>query len=71
MLKLYIQTTEAFKRLRSDTAGVVSFEYVIVAACIVAAVSAAFGTTAQTGIGKVLSDSITTISTKVSTAVGA
>ena len=44
MLKYYIKTTEALKNLRSDTAGVVSFEYVIVAACIVAAVAAAFGT---------------------------
>ena len=66
MLKLYIQTTEAFKRLASDRDGVVSFEYVIVAACIVAAVSAAFGTGTATGIGKILSTSIGTISTAVS-----
>ncbi|MBR0900601.1 hypothetical protein JQ616_37085 [Bradyrhizobium tropiciagri] len=71
MLKSYIKVTEGLKRLRTDKDGVVSFEYVIVAACVVAAVSAAFGTTAQTGIGKVLSDSITSISTAVSTAVGA
>ncbi|NEV00857.1 Flp family type IVb pilin [Bradyrhizobium uaiense] len=71
MLKLYIQTTEAFKRLRSDTDGVVSFEYVIVAACIVAAVSAAFGTGTASGIGSVLSTSITTIAGKVATAVSA
>ena len=71
MLKLYIQTTEAFKRLRSDAAGVVSFEYVIVAACIVAAVAAAFGTGTTTGIGSVLSASITTIAGKVATAVSA
>ena len=32
------------ERLRADKDGVVSFEYVIVAACIVAAVAAAFGT---------------------------
>ena len=44
MLKYYIKTTEALKRLRTDNDGVVSFEYVIVAACIVAAVAAAFGT---------------------------
>ncbi|MBP1298566.1 Flp family type IVb pilin [Bradyrhizobium elkanii] len=71
MLKLYIQTTEAFKRLRSDKDGVVSFEYVIVAACIVAAVSAAFGTGTASGIGSVLSTSITTIAGKVATAVSA
>ena len=44
MLKYYIKTTEALKRLRTDKDGVVSFEYVIVAACIVAVVAAAFGT---------------------------
>jgi pilus assembly protein Flp/PilA len=43
MLKYYVKTTEALKRLRADQDGVVSFEYVIVAACIVAAVIAAFG----------------------------
>ncbi|MFQ3453774.1 hypothetical protein PMN64_10710 [Bradyrhizobium sp. UFLA01-814] len=71
MLKLYIQTTEAFKRLRTDADGVVSFEYVIVAACIVAAVSAAFGTGTASGIGSVLNASITTIASKVATAVSA
>jgi len=71
MLKLYIQTTEAFRRLRSDNDGVVSFEYVIVAACIVAAVSAAFGTGTASGIGSVLNASITTIASKVATAVSA
>ena len=41
MLKYYIETV---KRLRTDKDGVVSFEYVIVAACIIGAVAAAFGT---------------------------
>jgi hypothetical protein len=62
MLKYYIKTTEALKSLRKDTAGVVSFEYVIVAACVVAAVVAAFGGTSATsiqgaltgGIGKII-----------------
>ncbi|MGY4161286.1 MULTISPECIES: hypothetical protein [unclassified Bradyrhizobium] len=71
MLKLYIQTTEAFKRLRSDTAGVVSFEYVIVAACIVAAVAAAFGTTAGGGIGAALTSAIGKITAAVNTATSA
>ena len=42
MLKNYIETV---KRLRTDKDGVVSFEYVIVAACVVAAVALAFGKT--------------------------
>ena len=41
MLKNYIETV---KRLSTDKDGVVSFEYVIVAACIIGAVAAAFGT---------------------------
>ncbi|MHC6152488.1 hypothetical protein RX327_15680 [Bradyrhizobium sp. BEA-2-5] len=71
MLQPYIKIVEGLKRLRSDKNGVVSFEYVIVAACVVAAVAAAFGTSTSTGIGKVLSDSISTISTAVTNAVSA
>ena len=68
MLKFYIQSTEALKRLRDDQDGVVSFEYVIVAACIVAAVAAAFGTDATSGIGAALSAAISAIASKVATA---
>src|SRR2546430_16726772 len=41
MLKFY---GEMMKRLSTDEDGVVSFEYIIVAACIIGAVVAAFGT---------------------------
>ena len=41
MLKNYLKSV---KRLSTDEDGVVSFEYVIVAACIIAVVAAAFGT---------------------------
>jgi pilus assembly protein Flp/PilA len=58
MLKYYVKTTEALKRLRTDKDGVVSFEYVIVAVCIIAAVLAAYGTTTGTGIGSALSGGI-------------
>ncbi|KJC60237.1 hypothetical protein UP10_13930 [Bradyrhizobium sp. LTSPM299] len=68
MLKSFLRTTEALKRLRTDRDGVVSFEYVIVAACIVAAVAAAFGTTTATGIGQVLTTAITAIGTAIATA---
>ncbi|MGY2845151.1 pilus assembly protein Flp/PilA [Bradyrhizobium sp. USDA 4509] len=71
MLKIYIQTTEAFKRLASDKDGVVSFEYVIVAACIVAAVAAAFGTSTSSGVGSALSSAIGKITTAVNNAVSA
>ena len=44
MLKHYINTREALLRLSTDKDGVVSLEYVIVAACVVAVVIAAFNT---------------------------
>jgi len=61
MLKYYIKSTEAIKRLRADQAGVVSFEYIIVAACIIGAVAAAFGTGATGAIGTALSGGIKSI----------
>ena len=68
MLKYYIKTREALLRLRTDNDGVVSFEYVIVACCIVAAVAAAFGTTTGTGIGAALSAGITNLTTAFASA---
>jgi len=43
MLKYFVEKTEALKRLRTDNDGVVSFEYIIVAASIIAVVTLAFG----------------------------
>ena len=63
MLKYYVKTSEALKRLRTDKDGVVSFEYVIVAFCIVGAVSLAFGTGTTSGIGAALSGGIATLTT--------
>ena len=70
MLKTYIGIREAALRLRDNQDGVVSFEYVIVAACIVGAVAAAFGTGATTGIGKALSDAIAGVVGKVTAVTG-
>ena len=70
MLKFYIKATEALKPLRSDNAGVVSFEYVIVAACVVAAVGLAFGAGGTGPISSALSAAISSISAKVISAVG-
>ena len=69
MLKYYIKTTEAFKNLRADQSGVVSFEYIIVAACIIGAVAAAFGTGATGAIGTALSGGIASIVAKFNAAV--
>ncbi|MGW1423444.1 Flp family type IVb pilin [Bradyrhizobium manausense] len=68
MFKLYVQAAEALRDFRADKDGVVSFEYVIVAACIVGAVAAAFGTDATTGIGAALKTAITSITTAVTNA---
>jgi pilus assembly protein Flp/PilA len=65
MLKYYIATTEALKSLRDDSKGVVSFEYVIVAACIVGAVIVAFGT----GTNGTISTALTTAIGKIATAI--
>ena len=44
MLKYYVKTRDMLERLREDKDGVVSFEYLIVAFCIVTVVAAVFGT---------------------------
>ena len=67
MLKYYIKTTEALNRLRTDNDGVVSFEYVIVAACIIAVVSLGFGTGGP--LQTALTTAITTVGTALTTAV--
>jgi hypothetical protein len=43
MLELYLKTTEALKHLWANKDGMVSFEYIIVAACVIAVVSFVFG----------------------------
>jgi len=69
MLKYYVKTRDVLERLRNDKDGVVSFEYVIVAICIVAAVAAAFGTTASGGIGAALVTGIGDLTTQFATAI--
>jgi pilus assembly protein Flp/PilA len=71
MLKYYIKASELVTRLREDKDGVVSFEYIIVAACIVAAVGLAFGGGAASPIVVALTKGITAIATALTAAVGA
>jgi Flp pilus assembly pilin Flp len=61
MVKFYVKASDLLERLRRDQDGVVSFEYIIVAACIIGAVAAAFGTTAAGGIGAALTSGLTKI----------
>jgi pilus assembly protein Flp/PilA len=68
MLKYYVKTIEALKRLRADADGVVSFEYIIVAFCIVTAVAAVFGTGTTTGVGGALNTALGTVISAFNTA---
>jgi pilus assembly protein Flp/PilA len=65
MLKYYIKTREAVQRLRTDKDGVVSFEYVVVAACVVGAVLLAFGT----GTGGAIESALTGAIGKITGAI--
>ena len=56
MLNLYGQAFDLLARLRASRDGVVSFEYIIVAVCIITAVGVAFGP----GTGSVISAALTT-----------
>ena len=67
MLNYYIKTTEALKRLRTDKDGVVSFEYIIVAALIIGVVGAAFANTGP--LNTALVNGITAVSTALNTAI--
>jgi hypothetical protein len=69
MFEYYIATTEAWKRLRADQDGVVSFEYIIVAVCIIGAVSAVFGIGAGGAIGQALTGGINAITTAFNNAI--
>jgi Flp pilus assembly pilin Flp len=69
MLKIYVRASDLLASLRSDKRGVVSFEYVIVAACIVGAVGLAFGAGASGPIATALTAAITKVSTALGTAV--
>jgi hypothetical protein len=61
MLRSYIKAAAALTQLLTDRKGVVSFEYVIVAACIVATVGAAFNTGTSDLIGTTLTNAITAV----------
>ena len=63
MLKFYVKASETLRQLRSDKAGVVSFEYVIVAAAVITVVVAAFATTGANTIGGALTTGIGKITT--------
>jgi hypothetical protein len=69
MLKYYLKSKEALMNLRADQDGVVSFEYIIVAVCIVGAVGAVFGGGAGGQIGLALTNGITAITNAFAAAI--
>jgi pilus assembly protein Flp/PilA len=69
MLKFYVQASDLLERLRRDQDGVVSFEYIIVAVCIVTVVGAVFGGGAGGTIGTALTGGIASITGAFATAV--
>ncbi|MDI3559133.1 Flp family type IVb pilin [Bradyrhizobium sp. Arg816] len=70
MSRYHVKCMNALKRLRTDKDGVVSFEYVMLAACMVGAVSAALGTGANGNVANVLTSGVGAISAAISAAVG-
>ena len=61
MVMLYVKARDALKRLPTDQNGIVSFEYIIVGACVVAAVVAAFGSGTSGAIHDALTAGINNI----------
>ena len=61
MLKYYIKTKETLKRLRGDEDGVVSFEYIIVATCIIIVVIAVYNGTGANSISGALSTGVSKV----------
>jgi hypothetical protein len=70
--KYCLRTAGALKRLVADKDGTVSFEYVLVAAAIIGAVVAAFGTAAGNGpLHDALANALNTVVANFKAAVGA
>jgi pilus assembly protein Flp/PilA len=65
MLKYYVKVSETLRQLRSDAKGVVSFEYIVVAASVVAAVVAVFATAGPDGIQTALENGIKAITKQI------
>ena len=66
LLNYFIRTTEALKRLRADHYGLASFEYIIVATCIVIVVIAVYSGAGGNSISGALSSGFD----KIVTAMG-
>jgi Flp pilus assembly pilin Flp len=67
LLNYFIKTTEALKRLRADHDGEVSFEYIIVATCIVSIVFAAYTSAGANSISGAMNSGFVKISAAMNT----
>ena len=67
MLKYYIKSTEALRRLRPDQDGALSFEYVVLAFCIVATVILVFNPAGNSTMSNALNKAINNIVAKLPT----
>ncbi|MCA6122768.1 hypothetical protein J6500_12800 [Bradyrhizobium sp. WSM 1704] len=70
MLRYFTDTDRALKRLLADNGGVASFEYVVLAACIIAITAAVFSAGGTGSIQATLSSALNTIAGAVTSAVG-
>jgi pilus assembly protein Flp/PilA len=68
MLKFYVKANDLLERLRTDKDGVVSFEYIVVAALVIAAVGVAYSTGAV-NIQTVLTGGVGTLATNFTNAL--
>jgi hypothetical protein len=69
-MRYFLKAADTLKHLLADQDGVVSFEYIIVAACIVGAVAAAFGTGAGGSLATALTNNLSAVLTAFNTAIG-
>jgi len=69
MMKAYRKARDLVERLRTDQNGMVSFEYIIVAICIIGAVSLAFGTGTNGLIYQALSHGISAVTSEFTSAI--
>jgi pilus assembly protein Flp/PilA len=65
MLGYRVRSMSWLKRLHTDQDGVVSFEYVVLAACVVGSVSAALGTSPTGAVATTLASAISAIGSAV------
>jgi len=67
LLNYFIRTTEALKRLRADHYGLASFEYIIVATCIVIVVIAVYSGAGGNSISGALSSGFAKVTAAMNT----